>query len=158
MARLNEFELSLIKVTDSPLIYKAQIPPECTFFQDVRRYQSIGPQMEIRIIPVNGLIELDPDMEPVSFNKLTGAERKALVDYLTVRVARGDNIGYAWAFFRSPDKKKSLVAYGGNVVHNDTYTGREHVTALLSMLQKQKGISTMKRRLFPWIAAVLISP
>ncbi|WP_020588894.1 hypothetical protein [Desulfobacter curvatus] len=156
MARLNDFELSLIKVTDSPLIYKAQIPPECTFFQDVRRYQSIGPQMEIRIIPVNGMIELDPDMEPVSFNKLTGAERKALVDYLTVRVARGDNIGYAWAFFRSADKKKSLVAYGGNVVHDDTYMGKERVTTLLSILQKQKGISKMKQRWFPWIAAILL--
>lgn len=156
MARLNEFELSVIKVTDSPLIYKIQIPSECTFFQDVRRYQSIAPQMEIRIIPVNGMIELDPDMEPVSFNKLTGSERKALVDYLTVRLARGDNIGYAWAFFRSADKKKSLVAYGGNVVHDDTYLGKERVTALLSLLQKQKGISTMKRRWFPWIAAVLV--
>ena len=155
MARLSEFELSVIKVSDSPLIYKAQIPPECTFFQDVRRYQSIAPQMEIRIIPVNGMIELDPDMEPVSINKLTGSERKALVDYLTVRVARGDNIGYAWAFFRSADKKKSLVAYGGNVVHDDTYMGKERVTALLSTLQKQKGISKMKRRWFPWIAALL---
>ncbi|MDQ1269917.1 MAG: hypothetical protein QG618_1226, partial [Thermodesulfobacteriota bacterium] len=156
MGRLNEFELTLKKVSDSPLIYKAQIPSECTFFQDVRRYQSVGPQMEIRIIPVNGMIELDPDMEPVSFNKLTGSERKALVDYLTVRVARGDNIGYAWAFFRSSDKKKTLVAYGGNVVHNDTYLGKEHVTALLSTLQQQKGISTMKRRLFPWITAGLL--
>lgn len=156
MARLNEFELSVIKVTDSPLIYKAQIPSECTFFQDVRRYQSIGPQMEIRIIPVNGLIELDSDMEPVSFNKLSGAERKALVDYLTVRVARGDNIGYAWAFFRPADKKRCLVAYGGNVVHDDTYTGKERVTALLSALKKQKGISKMKRRWFPWIAALLL--
>lgn len=155
MARLNEFELKLKKVSDSPLIYKAQIPLECTFFQDVRRYQSIGPQMEIRIIPVDGKIELDPDMEPVSFNKLSGSERKALVDYLTARVARGDNIGYAWAFFRSADKKKSLVAYGGNVVHDDTYLGKERVTALLSLLQKQKGISRMKRRWFPWIAAVL---
>ena len=102
MARLNEFELTLKKVSGSPLIYRALIPSECTFFQDVRRYQSIGPQMEIRIIPVNGMIELDPDMEPVSFNKLSGSERKALVDYLTVRVARGDNIGYAWAFFLRP--------------------------------------------------------
>lgn len=155
MARLNEFELTLKKVSDSPLIYRALIPSECTFFQDVRRYQSIGPQMEIRIIPVNGMIELDPDMEPVSFNKLSGSERKALVDYLTVRVARGDNIGYAWAFFRPADKKRSLVAYGGNVVHDDTYTGKERVTALLSILQKQKGISKMKQRSFPWIAAVL---
>lgn len=156
MARLNEFELTLKQISDSPLIYEAQIPSECTFFQDVRRYQSIGPHMEIRIIPVNGKIELDPDMEPVSFNKLSGAERKALVDYLTVRVARGDNIGYAWAFFRSRDKKKSLVAYGGNVVHDDTYTGKEHVTALISILQKQKGISKMRRRWFPWIAVVLL--
>ena len=156
MARLNEFELALKKVSDSPLIYEAQIPSACTFFQDVRRYQSIGPHMEIRIIPVNGKIELDPDMVPVSFNKLSGAERKALVDYLTVRVARGDNIGYAWSFFRSPDKKKSLVAYGGNVVLNDTYMGKERVAALLSLLQKQKGISKMKRRWFPWITAVLL--
>jgi hypothetical protein len=111
--------------------------------------------MEIRIIPVNGMIELDPDMEPVSFNRLTGSERKALVDYLTVRVARGDNIGYAWAFFRPADKKRSLVAYGGNVVHDDTYMGKERVTALLSLLQKQKGISKMRRRWFPWILALL---
>ncbi|WP_321491434.1 hypothetical protein [uncultured Desulfobacter sp.] len=156
MGRLNDFELALKQVSDSPLIYKVKIPSECTFFQDVRRYQSIGPHMEIRIIPVNGLIELDPDMEPTSFNKLTGAERKALVDYLTVRVARGDNIGFAWAFFKSRDKKKSLVAYGGNVVHNDTFLGKERVTALLSLLQKQKGISKMKRRLFPWFAALLL--
>ena len=156
MARLSEFELTLKKISDSPLIYQAQIPSECTFFQDVRRYQSIGPQMEIRTIPVNGRIELDPDMEPVSFNKLSGAERKALVDYLTVRVARGDNIGYAWAFFRPADKKRSLVAYGGNVVHDDTYTGKERVTALLSLLQKQKGISKMKRRWFPWIFVLLL--
>jgi len=156
MGRLNEFELTIKKVSDSPLIYEAQIPSACTFFQDVRRYQSIGPHMEIRIIPVNGKIELDPGMAPVSFNKLSGAERKALVDYLTVRAARGDNIGYAWAFFRSPDKKRSLVAYGGNVVHNDTYMGKERITALLSLLQKQKGISKMKQRWFPWITAVLL--
>ncbi|MCG8550324.1 MAG: hypothetical protein MI799_07975 [Desulfobacterales bacterium] len=156
MARLNEFELSVTKVSDSPLIYKAQIPSECTFFQDVRRYQSIAPQMEIRIIPVNGMIELDSDMEPVPFNRLSGAERKALVDYLTVRVARGDNIGYAWVFFRPADKKRCLVAYGGNVVHDDTYMGKERVTALLSVLKKQKGISKMKRRWFPWIAALLL--
>jgi len=156
MGRLSEFELVLKKTSDSPLIYAAQIPSACTFFQDVRRYQSIGPQMEIRIIPVNGEIELDPDMAPVSFNKLSGAERKALVDYLAVRVARGDNIGYAWAFFRSPDKKKGLLAYGGNVVHNDTYVGKERVAALLSLLRKQKGISKMKRRWFPWITGLLL--
>ena len=156
MGRLSEFELTVKKVSDSPLIYKAQVPFECTFFQDIRRYQSIGPYMEIRIIPVNGMIELDPDMEPISFNKLSWAERKALVDYLTVRIARGDNIGYAWAFFKSPDKKKSLVAYGGNVVHDDTYLGKERVTALLSTLQKQKGVSKMKRRWFPWLFALFL--
>ncbi len=156
MGRINEFELPLQKISDCPLIYRAQIPSECTFFQDIRRYQSIGPQLEIRIIPVNGMIEVDPDMVPVSFNKLSAGERKALVDYLTVRVVRGDNIGSAWAFFRSPDKKKSLVAYGGNVVHDNTYVGKERVSALLSILKKQKGISKMKRRWFPWIAAVLV--
>ncbi len=156
MGRLNDFELTIRKVSDTPLTYDALIPSDCTFFQDVRRYQSSGPHLEIRIIPVNGRFELDPDMEPVSFNKLSVAERKALVDYLTVRVARGDNIGYAWAFFKSPDKKRSMVAFGGNVVHSDTAMGKERVAQLLSLLQKQKGISKMKRRLVPWISAILI--
>jgi hypothetical protein len=48
------------------------------------------------------------------------------------------------------------VAYGGNVVHDDTYIGKERVTTLISILQKQKGISKMKRRWFPWIAVVLL--
>ncbi|HCY84059.1 MAG TPA: hypothetical protein DHV36_02875 [Desulfobacteraceae bacterium] len=152
MGRLTEFELTTRKVNDSPLTYEALIPSECNFFQDVRRYQSIGPNLEIRVIRVDGRIELDPDMEPLSINKLNGPERKALVDYLTVRVARGDNIGYAWAFFRSSDKKRPVVAIGGNVVHNDTAVGKERVRKLLALLQKEKGASQMKRKWLPRIA------
>lgn len=155
MGRLNEFELTIRKTNDSPLTYEALIPSECNFFQDVRRYQSIGPNLEIRVIRVDGQIELDPDMAPVSMNKLNNAERKALVDYLTVRIARGDNIGYAWAFFRPSDKKRPIVAYGGNVVHNDTAVGRERVRKLLALLQKEKGASQMKRRWLPRIAVGL---
>ena len=153
MGRLNEFELTIRKTKDSPLTYEALIPSECNFFQDVRRFQSIEPTLEFRIIPVNGTIELDPDMEPISINKLNGSERKALAEYLTVRVARGDNIGSAYAFFQSPDRRKPIIAYGGNVVHNDTAVGKERVRELLALLQKKKGVSQMRRR---WLPRILV--
>ncbi|WDP90426.1 MAG: hypothetical protein HUN04_12265 [Desulfobacter sp.] len=157
MGRLNLFELNVKKINDLPLIYEALIPGDCNFFQDVRRYQSIGPHLEIRVIGVDGRMELDPDMEPVPMNKLNNSERKALVDYLTVRAARGDNIGHAWAFFRPLDKKKPIVAFGGNVVHSDASVGKERVRQLLAYLQKEKGVSQMKQFWFPRIAvAVLI--
>lgn len=154
MGRLNLFELTLKKINDIPLVYETLIPGECNFFQDVRRYQSVGPHLEIRVIGVDGRIELDPDMDPVPMNKLNGQERKALVDYLTVRAARGDNIGYAWAFFRSSDRKKPIVAYGGNVVHSDAAMGKERIRQLLAYLQKEAGASQMKKLWLPRIAVI----
>lgn len=155
MGRLNLFELNIKQISDLPLVYEAQIPGECNFFQDVRRYQSIGPHLEIRVIGVDGRMDLDPDMDQVSMSKLNNAERKALVDYLTVRAARGDNIGYAWAFFRPHDRKKPIVAFGGNVVHSDANTGKERVRQLLAYLQKEKGVSQMKQRWLPRIAVAI---
>jgi len=155
MGRLNLFELTTKKISDIPLVYETLIPGECNFFQDVRRYQSIGPHLEIRVIGVDGRIELDPDMEPLAMNKLNGSERKALVDYLTVRAARGDNIGSCWAFFRSRDKKKPIVAYGGNVVHSDANLGKERVRQLLGYLKKEAGSSQMKKLWLPRIAVIL---
>lgn len=155
MGRLTPFELTIKKVNDVPLIYETLIPGDCNFFQDVRRYQSIGPHLEIRVIGVDGRIELDPDMEPLAMNKLNASERKALVDYLTVRATRGDNIGYAWAFFRSSDKKKPIVAYGGNVVHSDAAVGKEQVRQLLAHLQKERGASQMRKLWLPRIAVLL---
>jgi len=155
MGRLNLFELTIKKISDIPLVYETLIPGECNFFQDVRRYQSIGPHLEIRVIGVDGRIELDPDMEPLAMNKLNGSERKALVDYLTVRAARGDNIGSCWAFFRSRDKKKPIVAYGGNVVHSDANLGKERVRQLLGYLKKEAGSSQMKKLWLPRIAVIL---
>jgi len=155
MGRLTLFDLTIKRVNDVPLIYETLIPGECNFFQDVRRYQSVGPHLEIRVIGVDGKIELDPDMEPLAMNKLNASERKALVDYLTVRAARGDNIGYAWAFFRSNDKKKPIAAYGGNVVHSDAAVGKERVRQLLAHLQKERGASQMRRLWLPRVAVAL---
>ncbi len=155
MGRLNLFELNVKKINDLPLTYVADIPDDCHFFQDVRRYQSIGPHLEIRVIGVDGQMVLDADMDQIPMGKLNNAERKALVDYLMVRAARGDNIGYAWAFFRPQDKKQPIVAYGGNVVHSDAAVGKERVRQLLAHLQKEKGVSQMKQTWLPRIAAVL---
>lgn len=138
MGRFDEFELTLQKINDFPLTYEAIIPRECNFFQDVRRYQCVSTHLDVRVIKVDGRIQLDPDMEPVSMNRLSAAEKKELIDYLKVRVARGDNIGYAWAFFRPSDGKGPVVAYGANIVHSDAGLGQERVRRLLGYLQKSK--------------------
>lgn len=138
MGRFDEFELAIQKTNDFPLTYETVIPRECSFFQDVRRYQCLSTHLDIRAIKVDGEIRLEADMEPVPMTRLTRMEKKELIDYLKIRVARGDNIGYTWAFFRSRGKKAPLVAYGANIVHKDASVGQERVRRLMSCLQKSK--------------------
>lgn len=154
MGRFDEFELTIKKINDYPLTYETFIPQECNFFQDVRRYKSVGVHLDVRVIKVDGRIQLDPDMERIPIGKLTAPEKKELIDYLTVRVARGDNIGYGWAFFRSREKKKPVVAYGANVVHKDTAFGQDRVRLLLGHLQKTKVSSRLQKR---WLGRFAIA-
>ncbi len=136
MGRFEEFELPIKKIQDYPLTYEALIPQECSLFQDVRRYQSITTHLNVSIINIDGKIQLDQDMVPVPMAKLTNAEKKDLIEYLKIRIARGDNIGSSWVFFRSEEKKKSLTGYGANAVLKDASAGHARAIALLKELQK----------------------
>lgn len=138
MGRFEEFELNIRKIRNFPLTYEAQIPSECSFFQDVRRYQSVSSKLEVRVINVDGIITLEPDTTPVPMSKLTMVEKKEFVEYLKIRVTRGDNIGSSWAFFRPQDKKKPVIAYGANIVHRDADTGQDRARELLHLLQGNK--------------------
>lgn len=138
MGRFEEFELTIRKIRNFPMTFETMIPRECSFFQDVRRYQSITAHLDVRVINVDGIITLEPDMAPVPMSKLTPAEKKEFIDYLKIRVTRGDNIGSSWAFFRSEDKKKPVIAYGANIVHKNAETGQEQARVLLNILQGSK--------------------
>lgn len=136
MSRFEAFELPIKKIQDYPLVYEALIPMECSLFQDVRRYQSVTAHLSVNIINIDGKIQLDHGMVPVPMSKLTSAEKKEFIDYLKIRIARGDNIGSSWAFFRSDEKKKTMKAYGANIVFKDASTGHSRAIALLKELQK----------------------
>ncbi|MBI9091087.1 MAG: hypothetical protein JEZ12_17885 [Desulfobacterium sp.] len=138
MGRFDDFELTIKKIREFPLTYETLLPRECSFFQDVRRYQSVTSHLEIKVINVDGLISLEPDMEHVPMSKLTSAEKKEFIDYLKLRVTRGDNIGSSWAFFRSQGKKKGVIAYGANIVHRDSTAGQDRARRLLTLLQGSK--------------------
>ncbi len=138
MGRFEEFELPIRKIRNYPITFETLIPRDCSLFQDVRRYQSVTSHLDVRVINVDGIITLEPDMVPVPISKLTPVEKKEFIDYLKIRVTRGDNIGSSWAFFRSQDKKKPVIAYGANIVHRDAGTGQERARALLTLLQGSK--------------------
>ncbi len=138
MGRFDEFELPVRKIQDYPLIYEALIPSECSFFQDVRRYQSVTTHLDVKTIDIGGEITLDREMVHVPISKLSASEKKAFIDYLKVRVGRGDNIGSSWAFFRSATKKKNILAYGANIVYKDPVKGQERAKQLLSELRQSE--------------------
>lgn len=138
MGRFERFELAVNKVQDYPPVFEAVIPPECSLFQDVRRYQSLTSHLDVRIINIDGRVEMEQGVEPVPFSKITSAERKELIDYLKLRISRGDNIGSSWAFFRSENRKKPLIALGANVVYKNSVAGHSRAVHLLSELQKSR--------------------
>ena len=53
MGRFDEFELTIKKIRDFPLTYETIISEECSFFQDVRRYQSITSHLDVKVIAVD---------------------------------------------------------------------------------------------------------
>ncbi|MBF0211625.1 MAG: hypothetical protein HQK68_12155 [Desulfamplus sp.] len=158
MGRLERFELTINKLQDYPPVFEAVIPPECSIFQDVRRYQSLTPHLDVRIINIDGRIELEQGVMPVPFSKISSAEKKELVEYLKLRISRGDNIGSSWAFFRSENRKKPLIAVGANVVYKNSTSGYSRALHLLSELQKSgsKFISIIKIAASILVAALVI--
>ncbi|MBF0378740.1 MAG: hypothetical protein HQK72_14850 [Desulfamplus sp.] len=144
MGRFERFELGINKVQEYPLVFEAVIPPECSLFQDVRRYQSLTSHLDVRIINIDGKIEMEQGVIPVPLSKISSAERKELIEYLKIRISRGDNIGSVWAFFRSENRKRPLIAVGANVVYKNPVTGYSRAVHLLSELQKSGNkISTL---------------
>ncbi len=135
MGRFDDFELPVEKIQAYPLVFEALVPPECSIFQDVRRYQSVTSSLDVRIIDINGKIPLEQGMTQIPMASLSANARKEFIEYLKVRVTRGDNIGSLWVFFRSEDKK-IITAYGANVVHKDSLQGQSRAIALLKELQK----------------------
>ncbi|SMC55604.1 hypothetical protein SAMN02746065_104112 [Desulfocicer vacuolatum DSM 3385] len=135
MGRFDDFELPVEKIQVYPLVFEAMVPPECSVFQDVRRYQSVTSNLDVRIIDINGKIPLEQGMTQIPMGSLPAGARREFIEYLKVRVTRGDNIGSLWAFFRSEDKK-IITAYGANVVHKDSLQGQARAIALLKELQK----------------------
>ena len=135
MGRFDDFELPVEKIQAYPLVFEALVPPECSIFQDVRRYQSVTSSLEVKIIDINGKIPLEQGMTQIPMASLPTGARKEFIEYLKVRVTRGDNIGSLWVFFRSEDKK-IITAYGANVVHKDSLQGQSRAIALLNELQK----------------------
>ncbi|MBF0573393.1 MAG: hypothetical protein HQK69_06490 [Desulfamplus sp.] len=155
MGRFERFELGINKVQDYPLVFEAVIPPECSLFQDVRRYQSLTAHLDVRIINIDGKIEMEQGVIPVALSKISSAERKELIEYLKIRISRGDNIGSAWAFFRSENKKRPLIAVGANVVYKNPATGYSRAVHLLSELQKSGNkINTLLKSL---VFAIIIA-
>ncbi|MBF0411892.1 MAG: hypothetical protein HQK70_04165 [Desulfamplus sp.] len=136
MGRFERFELAVNKVQDYPPVFEAIIPPECSLFQDVRRYQSLTTHLDVRVINIDGRIEIEQGVVPVPFSKITSAERKELIEYLKVRISRGDNIGSSWSFFRSENRKKPIIALGANIVYKNSVAGHSRAIHLLSELQK----------------------
>ena len=135
MGRFDDFELPVEKIQAYPLVFEALVPPECSVFQDVRRYQSVTSSLDVRIIDINGKIPLEQGMTQIPMASVSANTRKEFIEYLKVRVTRGDNIGSLWIFFRSEDKK-IITAYGANVVHKDSRQGQSRAIALLNELQK----------------------
>ena len=135
MGRFDDFELPVEKIQSYPLVFEARVPPECSIFQDVRRYQSVTSHLDVKIIDISGKIPLEQGMVQVPMSRLSGGARKEFVEYLKLRVTRGDNIGSNWAFFRSEDKKV-VSAYGANVVCKDSLQGQARAIGLLKELQR----------------------
>ncbi len=152
MGRFEEFELPIRKVQDYPLVFEALIPNECSLFQDVRRYQSITSHLDVKTLNIDGKISLDQGMVRLPIAKLSKAEKQEFIEYLKLRVRRGDNIGSLWAFFRSEDKKKTLTALGANVVYKEPIVGQARSIRLLTQLQK----SGVKTNLFINLLTALI--
>ncbi|MBF0229823.1 MAG: hypothetical protein HQK63_09605 [Desulfamplus sp.] len=136
MGRFERFELGIDKVQDYPAVFEAVIPPECSLFQDVRRYQSLTSHLDVRVINIDGKIEMEQGVIPIPLSKISSTEKKELIEYLKIRISRGDNIGSGWAFFRSENKKRPLIAVGANVVYKNPATGYSKAVHLLSELQK----------------------
>ncbi len=153
MSRFEAFELPVRKIKDYPLIYEALIPRDCIFFQDVRRYQSTTTHLDVQIIDIDGQITLDQDMQPIPMGKLSASEKKDFIDYLKVRVGRGDNIGSSWAFFRSQENKKNVKAFGANIVYKDAEKGQEQAKQLLAALRSSETKSAL---LFKFLTAAVI--
>ncbi|SLM28278.1 conserved hypothetical protein [Desulfamplus magnetovallimortis] len=157
MNRFEIFELPVNKIQEYPLVFEAVIPDECSLFQDVRRYQSVTTNLDVRIINVDGRIQLEPGMLPVPMSKLSGSEKKEFIEYLKLRITRGDNIGSSWVFFRSIEKKKPLVAFGANIVYRNAATGQSRAIHLLTELQKSgPGLSILLKLLVILLIAGLI--
>ncbi|MCG8565274.1 MAG: hypothetical protein MI747_09355, partial [Desulfobacterales bacterium] len=128
------------------------------FFQDVRRYQNLTANLDIQVINVNGRIELPPDMVRVPISKLSQAEKKEFIEYLKMRITRGDNIGSSWAFFRSLQKKPKtpVMGFGANIVHSDAQVGQDRARALLAKLQKSKLSSKIGKSLVKFIGVTAL--
>ncbi|HKK91374.1 MAG TPA: hypothetical protein VJ936_08235 [Desulfobacteraceae bacterium] len=156
MGRFEEFELPVRKIQDYPLVYEAIIPGDCIFFQDIKRYQSASADLDVRIIDINGAIHLDQDRYQVPMSKLTTSEKKAFIDYLKIRVTRGDNIGSSWTFFRSQDKKKPIAAYGANIVYRDSARGLARAKTLLNELSRGIGRFTSVLRFMSALAVAAV--
>ena len=153
MGRFDDFELPVEKVQTYPLEYKALVPDSCSIFQDVRRYQSLTANLDVKIIDINGRIVPEQGMTPLSMASLSGGARKEFIEYLKLRVTRGDNIGSRWAFFRSEDKKM-VYAYGANVVDKEAARGQARAIALLKALQRGGPKTVFLLRLLLVIALV----
>lgn len=156
MSRFERFELPVNKIQEYPLIFETITPEGCSLFQDVRRYQSVTTHLDVRIINVDGKIQLDPGMVQVPMGKLSGSERKELIEYLKLRITRGDNIGSTWVFFRPEDKKKPLVAFGANIVFRNAATGQARAIHLLDELQKSGPKLTFIMRAAAAVLAVFL--
>lgn len=155
MGRFEEFELSVRKIGDYPLIFEALIPGECNFFQDVRRYQSTTTHLNVQIIDINGQIHLEQDMTQVPMSKLSSSEKKEFLEYLKLRITRGDNIGSSWIFFRN-SQQKQITAYGANIVFKDAKKGQEKAKELLTVLQKNVINSASVIKLFTTLLIVAL--
>ncbi len=157
MSRFEQFELPVSRIQEYPLIFEVATPEQCSLFQDVRRYQSITANLDVRIINVDGRIYLEQGMIPVPMSKLSNIEKKELSDYLRLRLRRGDNIGSSWIFFRSEANKKPLIAFGANVVYKNSSTGQARAAGLLTELQKSgPGINLLVKILISLIIAGLL--
>ncbi len=149
MGHLQEFELALHQISEFPLTYETIIPEECHLFQDVRRYQTRTARLNVQMINIDGRITLDPEMIHVPMARLTSAEKKDFIEYLKLRITRGDNIGSTWAFFRPAGKQsspKALTAYGANIVHRDAAQGQDRARQLLAALQKSTTIALLTKQ------------
>ncbi|MBF0200349.1 MAG: hypothetical protein HQK66_03375 [Desulfamplus sp.] len=157
MSRFEKFKLPVNKIREYPLVFEAVVPDDCSLFQDVRRYQSVTAHLDVRVINVEGRIELEPGMEMVPLDKLSGSAKREFIEYLRLRITRGDNIGSHWVFFRSEDKKKPVAAFGANVVNRNSTTGQARAIHLLTELQKMGPGAGLMIKIFIVFAAALIA-